>query len=70
MKRRLLAVLGFATGVLAGSVVLRRRFGKRRDRVEVYFDDGGMVSYVDGSVEASPLLDAARDALNAARSSR
>jgi hypothetical protein len=68
MRRRLLALFGFATGVLAGSVVLRRRFGKRRDRVEVYFDDGAMVSYTDGAVEASPLLDAARDALNAARS--
>lgn len=69
MKRRLLGLLGFATGVLAGSVVLRRRFGKRRDRIDVYFDDGSMVSYADGSAEASPLLDAARDALNAARSS-
>ena len=68
MKRRLLALLGFATGVLAGSVVLRRRFGKRRDRIEVYFDDGSMVSYVDGSAEAAPLLDAAHAALNAARS--
>jgi hypothetical protein len=67
MKRRLLALLGFATGVLAGSVVLRRRFGKRRDRVEVYFDDGAMVAYADGAPEASPLLDAARDALDAAR---
>lgn len=69
MKRRLLGLLGFATGVLAGSVVLRRRFGKRRDRIDVYFDDGSMVSYADGSAEASPLLDAARDAVNAARSS-
>ena len=69
MKKRLLAVLGFATGVLAGSVVLRRSFGKRRDRVEVYFDDGSMVSYVDGSPEADPLLAPARDALRAARGS-
>jgi hypothetical protein len=68
MKRRLLGLLGFATGVLAGSVVLRRRFGKARDRIDLYFDDGSMVSYADGSAEASPLLDAARDALNAARS--
>ena len=67
MKRRLLALLGFATGVLAGSVVLRRQFGKRRDRVEVYFDDGAMVAYADGAPEASSLLDAARDALDAAR---
>ena len=69
MKRRLLALLGFSTGVLAGSVVLRRQFGRRRDRVDLYFDDGSMVSYADGSAEASPLLDAAHEALDAARSS-
>ena len=69
MKRRLLALLGFATGVFAGSVVFRRQFGKRRDRVEVYYDDGGRVSYVDGAPEAATLLDAARDALHAVRGS-
>jgi hypothetical protein len=68
MKRRLLGLLGFATGLLGVSVVLRRQFGKRRDRVEVYFADGSMVSYVDGSPEALSLLPPARDALNAARS--
>ena len=67
MKRRVLALLGFATGVFAGSVVFRRQFGRRRDRVEVYFDDGAMVSYVEGAPEAATLLDAARDALRAAR---
>ena len=69
MKKRLLAMLGFATGVLAGSVVLRRQFGKRQDRIEIYFDDGSMVSYVEGSVEAEPLLSPAHDALRAARQS-
>ena len=44
MRRRFLALLGFAAGALAGSVVLRRQFGKRRDRVEVYFDDGSMIT--------------------------
>jgi hypothetical protein len=68
MKKRLLALIGFATGVFAGSVVLRRQFGRRRDRVEVYFDDGSMVSYVDGSPEADALLAPAREALRAARS--
>ena len=68
MKRRLLGLLGFATGILAGTVVLRRRFRKQRDRVEVYFDDGAMISYVDGAPEAATLLDAARDALRAVRS--
>ena len=67
MRRRLLGLVGFATGILAGSVVLRRQFGRRRDRVEVYFDDGAMISYVDGAPEALTLLDAARAALRAAR---
>ena len=69
MKKRLLALVGFATGVFAGSVVLRRQFGKRQDRVEVYFDDGTMVSYVEGATEAEPLLAPARDALRAAKQS-
>jgi hypothetical protein len=69
MRRRLLALLGFATGVVAGSVVLRRSFGKRRDRVEVYFEDGSMVSYVDGAPEAGSLLQSARDALRTVRPS-
>lgn len=68
MKKRLLALLGFATGILAGSVVFRRRFGKQKDRVEVYFDDGSIVSYVEGSPEATSLLEPAREALAAARS--
>jgi len=69
MKKRLLAMLGFAAGAFAGSVVLRRQFGKRQDRIEIYFDDGSMVSYVEGSVEAGPLLSPAHDALRAARGS-
>jgi hypothetical protein len=67
MRRRALALLGFATGIFAGTVVFRRQLGRRRDRVEVYFDDGSMVSYVEGAPEAGTLLDAARDALRAAR---
>jgi hypothetical protein len=66
--RRKLGLLGFATGIVGASVVLRRRFGTQRDRVEVYFADGSMVSYVDGSPEALALLPPARDALHAAGS--
>jgi hypothetical protein len=68
VRRRLLGLLGFATGILGASVVLRRQFGKRRDRVDVYFADGSMVSYVDGAPEALTLLPPARDALHAAGS--
>jgi hypothetical protein len=66
VRRRLLALFGFVAGALAGSVVLRRQLGKRSDRVDVYFDDGSMVTYTDSAPEAAPLLDAARDALRAA----
>jgi len=68
MRRRLLALFGFATGIFAGSIVYRRSFARRPERVDVYFDDGSMVSFVDGSDEAVGLLPVARAALTAARS--
>ena len=67
-RRRLLGLLGFGTGLAAGSVLYRRSVGRRRERVDIYFDDGSMVSFVDGSPEADRLLPAAREALAAARS--
>jgi hypothetical protein len=67
-RRKLLGLVGFGTGLAAGSVVYRRSFGRRRERVDIYFDDGSMVSFVDGSPEADRLLPAARDILVAARS--
>jgi hypothetical protein len=67
MRRKFLAVLGFATGIFAGSVIFRRSFAKPRERVDVYFDDGSMVSFVDGSPEAGKLLPVAVDVLAAAR---
>jgi hypothetical protein len=66
-KRRLLGLLGFGAGVLAGTVVYRRSFGGRRERVDVYFDDGSMITYDAGAPEAATLLPIARDALAAAR---
>jgi len=67
MKRKLLAAVGFATGIFAGSVIFRRSFAKPRERVDVYFDDGSMVSFVDGSPEADKLLPVAGDVLAAPR---
>ena len=66
MKRKFFALLGFGTGIFAGSVLFRRSFARRRDRVDVYFDDGSMVSFVEGSAEADKLIPVARDALAAA----
>ncbi len=62
-KRKFLSLLGFGTGLVAGGVLYRRSNGRRRDRVDVYFDDGSMVSFVDGSPEAAKLLPVARAAL-------
>jgi hypothetical protein len=67
MKRKFLTVFGFASGIVAGSVIFRRSFAKPRDRVDVYFDDGSMVSFVAGSPEAEKLLPVAVDVLAAAR---
>jgi hypothetical protein len=67
MRRRALGLLGFASGVFAGSVLYRRTLGRRRARVDVYFADGGMITYVEGSDEARELLPIAADALAAAK---
>jgi hypothetical protein len=66
-KRRFLALLGFVTGLFAGSVLYRRSTSRRRERLDLYFDDGSMVSFVVGSPEAERLLPVARDVLAAAR---
>lgn len=68
MKRRFLALLGFATGIFLGSVLYRRAFAKRPEHVDVYFEDGSMLSFVDGSSEADTLLPIAHRALAATRS--
>jgi hypothetical protein len=68
MRRKLLGLLGFGTGLFAGSMLYRRSFGRRRERVDAYFDDGSMVSFAEGSPEADALLSVARNALSAVRS--
>jgi hypothetical protein len=67
MKRKFLTVVGFASGIFAGSVIFRRSFAKPQDRVDIYFDDGSMVSFVAGSPEAEKLLPVAGNVLAAAR---
>ena len=66
-RRRLLGLLGFGTGLAAGSVLYRRSYGRRRERVDIYFDDGSMVSFAEGSAEAERLLQVARDVVAAVR---
>lgn len=67
MKRKVLALVGFVTGVVAGVLLFRRSRARQRDRVDVYFADGSMVSLVEGSPEADSLLPVAQTVLAAAR---
>jgi len=59
-------VLGAALGSAAGAVLLRRR-ARSRDRVELYFDDGTLVTVGKGQPDAERLLSPARELLVAAR---
>ena len=50
-----------------GAVLWRRRSARLRERVDLYFADGSMVSLAQGSLEADRLLPLAHDVLRAAR---
>jgi hypothetical protein len=67
MKRRLAAIV-FAIGSVLGAAALWRRRSGARDRVDVYFADGSMMSFAEGSEEASRLFPIARRILAQARS--
>ena len=66
MKRRLLALVGFVLGVLVTTFAYRRSAGRRRDRLDIYFDDGSMVSLASGSPDADRLMPHAEAVLSAA----
>lgn len=68
MPRRLLAVVALVAGWLVGLALYRRAVTTRRERVDLYFEDGSMLSVGDGTPEAERLLPLARDALAVARS--
>jgi hypothetical protein len=55
-----------AAGSFAGSVFYRRRAARRRERVDLYFEDGSLVSLAEGSPGAERLLPLAHDVLHAA----
>jgi hypothetical protein len=67
MVRRLLGLASLVGFVLALASFVRRGGGRRRERVDLYYDDGSMVSLPDGSPESARLLSLGRDALRAAR---
>ena len=54
-----------AAGSLAGSVLVRRRAARRVDHVDLYANDGSMVSVAAGDGDADRMLDVARRILAA-----
>ena len=63
--RKLVPGMLLAAGSLAGSVLVRRRAVRERERVDLYADDGSMHSYAEGSLEADRLLPIAHEILAA-----
>jgi hypothetical protein len=66
-RRKVLTGFLVAAGSVAGSVLYRRRVSRRRERVDLYYEDGSMVSVTDGP-ELERLLPLAREVLHVARS--
>ena len=64
-RRRLFALL-LGAGSLLGVGLYAKR-GHRRERVDLYFADGSMISIAGGSPNAARLLPLTRDALRAVR---
>jgi len=61
VRRRLVALSALLGGALAGFAFFRRAHGGSRDHVDLYFEDGSLVTLNDS--EAAPLLELARNAL-------
>ena len=67
MRRSAALVLGVLGGALASAALVRRQ-AAHRERVDLYFEDGSMMSLTDGSPGAERLLPLARDIIARARS--
>jgi hypothetical protein len=62
--RKSLTFLTLVAGVLAGTVLYRRRSARRLERVELYAADGSMVSLPESSPELERMLDLTREVLS------
>ena len=62
--RRRSALAALAAAAVGGALFLRRRADGRRERVDLYFEDGSMVTLDRDSPEAERVLPIARDLLS------
>jgi hypothetical protein len=66
MRRSVAAILGLLGGLLAGAAFIRRQ-AAHRERADLYFEDGSMLSLTDGSPGAERLLPLAREVIRRAQ---
>jgi hypothetical protein len=66
MRRSVAAVLGVVGGMLAGAAFIRRQ-SAHRERADLYYEDGSMLSLTNGSPGAERLLPLAREILRQTR---
>jgi hypothetical protein len=66
MRRSSAAILGIVGGMVAGAVFIRRQ-AAQRERVDLYYADGSMLSLTNGAPGADRLLPLAREILRTAR---
>ena len=66
LLRRVFGLFALVGVALAAIVVYRRRFSTRRERVDLYYEDGTLVSLEEGSPGAERLLAHAHDAVSSA----
>jgi hypothetical protein len=67
MRRSSALLLGVVGGMLAGTAFIRRQTA-HRERADLYFEDGSMLSLTNGSPGAERLLPLARKLISQARS--
>jgi hypothetical protein len=67
MRRSVAAGLGVLGGMLAGAAFIRRQ-SAHRERADLYYEDGSMLSLTNGSPGAERLLPLAREILRQTRS--
>jgi hypothetical protein len=66
MRRSAAAILGIVGGMIAGAAFIRRQTAQR-ERVDLYYADGSMISLTNGAPGADRILPLARDILRTAQ---
>jgi hypothetical protein len=66
MRRSVATLLGIAGGMVAGAAFVRRQ-AAQRERVDLYYADGSMLSLTNGAPGAERLLPLARHLLQTTR---